>query len=67
MNQPKPTKPSHDVFVVEGEGERAYWTRIGAAWSHDDGHGYNVTLTCVPVNGRLVIRTAKAKEREAGR
>jgi hypothetical protein len=28
-----PTKnyPSHGVFVVEGEGDRAYWIKIGCA------------------------------------
>ena len=63
--------PTHDVYMVEGEGETAYWTRIGAAWAHKKGDGLNVQLSCFPVDGRLVIRTRKAKEqaecREAGR
>lgn len=48
--------PSHGVHVVEGEGEAAYWTRIGAAWSHPDGKGFNLTLSALPITGRLVIR-----------
>lgn len=59
------TRP-HQVYLVEGEGDKAYWTKIGAAWPHDDGKGFHVTLTCMPLNGRLVIREPKAKE-EAGR
>jgi hypothetical protein len=50
---------SHGVFVVEGEGEKAFWVKVGAAWPHSDGNGYNVTLTALPINGRLVIRNRK--------
>ena len=67
MNQQtKSKRPSHAVYVVEGEGERAFWTKIGAAWQHEDGDGFNVALTAVPLTGRLVIRKPKA-DREAGR
>lgn len=64
----KPTKnrPSHAVYVVEGEGESAFWTRIGGAWAHEDGEGFNLQLSCLPLTGRLVIRKPKAaSEREA--
>lgn len=54
--------PSHGVYVVEGEGENAFWVKVGCAWSHADGEGYNVTLTALPVNGRLVIRTRRERE-----
>lgn len=63
-NNQKSSKP-HAVYVVEGEGENAYWTKIGAAWRHDDGKGFNISLTCIPLNGRLVVREPKAEE--AGR
>lgn len=42
---------SHAVYVVEGEGPNAFWTRIGAAWMHEDGEGFNVQLTAMPLNG----------------
>jgi len=64
-NEPKSKRPSHGVYVVEGEGDKAFWTKIGAAWSHDDGKGFNVSLNCLPVSGRLVIREPKA-EAEGG-
>jgi hypothetical protein len=67
MNQQtKSKRPSHAVYVVEGEGERAFWTKIGAAWQHEDGDGFNVSLTAIPLTGRLVIRKPKA-DPEAGR
>jgi hypothetical protein len=49
------------VFVVEdreeeGEGNDAFWTRIGSAWPHKDGKGLNLVLSALPINGRLVLR-----------
>jgi hypothetical protein len=55
----KPKKPSHEAFVVTGEGESAFWTKLGAVWPHDDGKGFNVELIALPVAGRLVIRERK--------
>ncbi|MCO6389918.1 hypothetical protein GTW25_02605 [Aliihoeflea aestuarii] len=54
--------PSHGVFVVDGEGEKAYWTKIGCAWSHSDGSGFNVSLSAIPLTGRLVLRVRTEKE-----
>lgn len=60
-------RPSHAVFVVEGEGESAFWTKIGSCWQHEDGEGFNIALTAVPLTGRLVIRKRQPKaEGEAG-
>ncbi|SOC48173.1 hypothetical protein SAMN05892877_14117 [Rhizobium subbaraonis] len=56
------TTPTHHVYVVEGKGDTAFWTKIGAAWQHADGNGLNITLTLLPLDGRVVIRTAKAGE-----
>ncbi len=56
-------KPTHDVLHVRGEGKSAYWTKVGAAWLHEDGQGLNLALEFVPVgsDGRLVIRIRKDK------
>lgn len=58
---PKNT-PSHGVYVVEGEGEKAFWTKVGCAWQHQDGNGFNVTLSALPISGRLVIRAKKEEQ-----
>lgn len=57
-------KPTHAVYHVRGEGEKAFWTKIGAAWLHEDKEGLNVSLDFVPLNdaGRLVIRVNKAED-----
>lgn len=54
-------KPTHAVYHVRGEGEKAYWTKIGAAWLHDDKEGLNVSLDYIPLAdaGCLVIRVNK--------
>ena len=56
----KGTAPTHIVYqVLDREGDKsAIWTRIGAAWPHNDGKGFNITLTALPVDGRLSVRIA---------
>ena len=56
---PAKNNPCYGVYVVEGEGDRSYWTKVGAAWPHNDGDGFNVTLTALPLSGRLVIHAKK--------
>lgn len=67
MKKPVSNRPSHAVYVVEGEGENAFWTKIGAAWMHEDGEGYNIQLTAMPLSGRLVVRKPKPQAEEAAR
>jgi CHC2 zinc finger len=50
-------KPSHKVFVVEGEGDNAFWHRAGSAWPHKDGKGLNMQIpTGMSLSGRVVLR-----------
>lgn len=49
--------PAYIAWHVAGNEEKAFWTRIGAAWSHQDGEGLTLQLDLVPVNGgRIVLR-----------
>jgi hypothetical protein len=50
--------PSHNVYTVEdrGENEDPFWLKIGAAWPHKDGKGFNITLSALPPDARLVLR-----------
>lgn len=61
-------KPSHDVCFVRGrDGQKGYWTTIGAGWAHRDGGGMNVDLRFLPVDfheGRIVIRLRTEKPAE---
>ncbi|MCJ9668548.1 MULTISPECIES: hypothetical protein [unclassified Neorhizobium] len=65
MKQTKSSKPDYAVYTVEGAGDKAQWTKIGAAWSHKDHEGLNITLTALPLNGRLVIRKPKPDRDDA--
>lgn len=56
---PASKSPTHLVYHVrDRQGGKGIWTRIGAAWAHGDGQGFNVQLDCVPLDGRLTIRVA---------
>lgn len=59
---PAKNLPSHGVYVVEGEGDRAFWNKIGCAWQHNDGQGFNVQVAAIPLTGRLVIRARKEEQ-----
>ena len=58
--------PSHNVFTVEdrGENEDPFWLKIGAAWAHKDGKGFNITLSAFPPDNRLVLRVPSETEEE---
>ena len=36
------------AYHVAERGEKKFWTRIGAAWDHEDGKGLTVQLDLVP-------------------
>lgn len=54
-------KPSHRIYIVTGEGDKTHWQEIGAAWPNRDGEGFGITCTALPLNGRIVMRTARGK------
>jgi hypothetical protein len=59
----EPILPSHHAYHVaeRGEGKKPFWTRIGAAWQHEDGQGLTLQLDLMPVTGgKIVLRTRKA-------
>ena len=54
--------PSHIAYHVrDGNAGKGYWTRIGAAWAHADGNGFNIQMDLLPPDGRIAIRTASDK------
>lgn len=59
-------KPTHRAYAVTKRGEKSRWQEIGAAWSHKDGKGFNLTLDYLPLNGAdLVLRIPDAAEATA--
>ena len=56
------TRPSHKIYAVRKNGERNYWTEIGAAWPHGDGEGFNLKLDLMPLGeAEIVIRKPRAQ------
>lgn len=50
-------RPSHRIYVVEGEGENAFWHRAGSAWAHKDAKGFNLQVPAgMALSGRIVLR-----------
>lgn len=57
-------RPTLRAYVVEDrqsdtatDDAISFWTRVGSAWPHQDGKGWNVQLVPgVAVSGRLVLR-----------
>ncbi|MBB5052701.1 hypothetical protein HNQ36_002675 [Afipia massiliensis] len=62
------TAPAYIAYHVADKGEdKSFWTRIGAAWDHEDGKGLTLQLDLVPVNGgRIVLRTPSETSEEKG-
>jgi hypothetical protein len=54
--------PSHIVYHIRNrEGGEGFWTRIGSAWAHKDGHGFNIQLETLPIDGRITLRVPSEK------
>lgn len=54
---PLPHKgPDLIAWHVAQKGENAFWSKIGASWSHKDGKGMTLQLDTLPMNGRIVLR-----------
>ena len=55
--------PSHIAYHVrDREGKKSVWTRIGSAWPHADGKGFNLQVELVPLDGRISIRVANEQK-----
>ncbi len=54
--------PTHAAYHVrDRKGGEAIWTRIGSAWAHADGKGFNIQIETVPLDGRISLRIPSEK------
>lgn len=61
-NETTSKAPTHIAYQVKDrEGTKGFWTRIGAAWAHGDGQGFNIQIESVPLDGRITLRVASEK------
>jgi len=61
-----PKKPTHRLYRVQGDGDSAIWTPIGAAWPNKDGQGFNISCDAVPLTGRISMRIIREREEAGG-
>lgn len=47
-------KPDYEVFVSQENGDKNFYTRVGAAW-HVAKDGISIQLQALPVDGKLVL------------
>jgi hypothetical protein len=63
INNPTPTTPTHVAYHVRDiKGGNAIWTRIGSAWQHADGKGFNILIETIPLDGRISLRLPSEKK-----
>ena len=66
MSDNKPTHIAYSVRDYEREGKNeASWLKVGVAFAHKDGNGFDVALDAVPVNGRVILRPNEPKPAKA--
>jgi hypothetical protein len=53
----EPKAPDFLAWHVANKGDKAYWTKVGAAWFHRDHKGLTLQLEVIPINGRITLRT----------
>ncbi len=54
--------PTHIAYHVRDGKDKGFFTRIGAAWPHKDGNGFNLQLDIMPLDGKITLRTASEKK-----
>ena len=68
MNSKPKQMPAYEVFAVDsGSGDKGFWTKIGAAWPHEDGQGFSLKLSLIPFAGQSIhLRAFEAKTEKGG-
>lgn len=64
MTANSPKRPSHRLYHVSN-GEKPFWTPIGAAWPNADSNGFSIFCDAIPLDGRVVMRVIKPRDDNA--
>ena len=57
-------RPTHNIFQVLGDGDKATWLRVGAAWLHADTRGARLAFNSFPLTGRIVMRERTERDED---
>jgi len=59
-NTPKKQDRDFDAYAVRNDKNgKGHFHKVGAAFAHKDGQGYDIDMVAAPTNGRLTLRTPK--------
>jgi len=47
-------RPDYEVFISQKNGDKNYYTKIGAAWNVAS-DGISIKLTALPIEGSLIL------------
>lgn len=62
----KPKPPDLIAWNIVRNADKTFWNRVGAAWRHGDGAGFNLILEQIAVDGRIVLRPPMADTKVRG-
>ena len=57
--------PTHNIYVNIGGDDSKMTMKVGAAWAHQNGEGFNIVLNANPIDGKMVafpVKDEQAKE-----
>lgn len=50
-------RPDYIAYNVKHSNDgKGHWNKVGAAWQHQDGQGYDLALDSIPMDGRVTLR-----------
>lgn len=56
------TERAFDAFAVRNDKDgKGHFHKVGAAFAHKDGKGYDIDMVATPSNGRLTLRTPQER------
>lgn len=51
-----------DAFAIRNDKDgKGHFHKVGAAFAHKDGKGYDIDMVATPSNGRLTLRTPQER------
>jgi len=60
--EPPKSNRDFDAFAVRNDKDgKGHFHKIGAAFAHRDGEGYDIDMVAAPTNGRITLRTPKER------
>lgn len=65
QTQPATNTPSFIAWNIISKGDKAFWQKVGACWSHKDEQGLTIQLDVMPLDGRIVLRKPLPVEQAA--